>query len=148
MVADARSDALTRALEQQQDRLRSFLTSVEGLCGERARRNGNVAFERECTRIAMRGFRNAEHALAVELSSGTLRIVTTDAWPLGAVDPTSDQLASIGDTSNGAVYSMLAARDRLVVRARILQRSRRHVHRSIGAEEQGTTVADRSRRPG
>ena len=116
LVADARSDALTRALEQQQDRLRSFLTSVESLCGERVSETAR-GLRTECTRIALRGFRNAERALAVELYSGSRRVVATDAWPAGAVAPTSDRLASIGDISNSAVYSMQAERDRLVVRA-------------------------------
>src|SRR5213593_3798520 len=71
LVADSRGDALTRALERQQDRLQAFLTSVESLCGERAAARGAVAFERECARVALRGFRNAEHAIAVELYSGS-----------------------------------------------------------------------------
>ena len=62
VVADSRGDALTRALERQQDRLQAFLTSVESLCGEHPARGG-VAFERECARVALRGFRNAEHAV-------------------------------------------------------------------------------------
>src|SRR5919108_2148865 len=70
VVADSRGDALTRALERQQDRLAAFLTSVESLCGERAARGG-IAFERECARVALRGFRSAEHAVAAELQSGT-----------------------------------------------------------------------------
>jgi signal transduction histidine kinase len=117
VVADSRGDALTRALERQQDRLEAFLTSVESLCGERAAR-GTVAFERECARVALRGFRNAEHAVAVELSSGTRRVVAADEWPEAAVPPAPPRLAAIADTGQGAsIYTMQATRERLAVRA-------------------------------
>jgi signal transduction histidine kinase/CheY-like chemotaxis protein len=116
VVADSRGDGLTRALERQQDRLQAFLTSVESLCGERAARGG-VAFERECARVALRGFRNAEHAVAAELYSGDHRVVAAEAWPDGAVPPTAPRLAVITDTGSGGLYTMQATRQRLAVRA-------------------------------
>jgi signal transduction histidine kinase/ActR/RegA family two-component response regulator len=103
VVADSRGDALTRALERQQDRLQAFLTSV--------------AFERECARVALRGFRSAEHAIAVELYSGSRRIVASDAWPDGAVAPEMPRLAAIVDTTLGSIYAMQATRQQMSVRA-------------------------------
>src|SRR5919197_1961714 len=109
LVADSRGDALTRALERQQDRLQAFLTSVESLCGERSAR-GTVAFERECARVALRGFRNAEHAVAAELYSGTRRVVAAEEWPESAVAPVPPRLAAMGETTQGAtIYAMQAA---------------------------------------
>src|SRR5438876_2306940 len=103
LVADSRGDALTRALERQQDRLQAFLSSVVSLCGERAGRGG-VAFERECARVALRGFRNAEHAVAVELYSGPRRIVAADKWPDTAAVPAAPRLAAIGGSDRGVIY--------------------------------------------
>jgi signal transduction histidine kinase len=116
VVADSRGDALTRALERQQDRLQAFLTSVESLCGERAAR-GAVAFERECARVALSGFRNAEHAVAVELYSGPRRVVATEPWPETATPPTPPRLAAISGLDNSPVYTMQATRQELAVRA-------------------------------
>jgi signal transduction histidine kinase len=114
VVADSRGEALTRALERQQDRLQAFLTSVESLCGERASRGG-IVFERECARVALRGFRNAEHAVAVELYSDTRRVVAAEAWPEAAVAPTAPRLAVIADTGQNAIYTMQARRQQLAV---------------------------------
>jgi signal transduction histidine kinase/ActR/RegA family two-component response regulator len=116
VVADSRGDALTRALERQQDRLQAFLTSVESLCGERAA-SGAVAFERECARVALRGFRNAEHAVAVELYSGPRRVVAAETWPETAAPPTPPRLAAIGGLDDSAIYTMQATRQQLAVRA-------------------------------
>src|SRR5204862_840385 len=116
LVADSRGDALTRALERQQDRLQAFLTSVESLCGERAGRGG-IAFERECARVALRGFRSAEHAVAVELYSGPRRVVAAERWPDAAVVPSAPRLAAIGGSGNGAIYTMQATKQQLSVRA-------------------------------
>jgi signal transduction histidine kinase len=116
VVADSRADALTRALERQQDRLQAFLMSVESLCGERAARGG-VVFERECARVAMRGFRNAEHAIAVELYSASRRVVAAEEWPATAVPPMAPHLAAIGDSTLGAIYTMQATRQGLALRA-------------------------------
>ncbi|PYR03061.1 MAG: hypothetical protein DMF97_02850 [Acidobacteria bacterium] len=116
VVADSRGDALTRALERQQDRLQAFLTSVESLCGEHPARGG-VAFERECARVALRGFRNAEHAVAVELYSGPRRVVAAETWPETATPPTPPRLAVIGGLDDSAIYTMQATRQQLAVRA-------------------------------
>jgi signal transduction histidine kinase/ActR/RegA family two-component response regulator len=116
VVADSRGDALTRALERQQDRLLAFLTSVESLCGEHPARGG-VAFERECARVALRGFRNAEHAVAVELYSGPRRVVAAETWPETATPPTPPRLAVIAGLDDGAIYTMQATRQQLAVRA-------------------------------
>jgi signal transduction histidine kinase/CheY-like chemotaxis protein len=116
VVADSRGDALTRALERQQDRLQAFLTSVESLCGERASR-GSVVFERECARVALRGFRNAEHAVAVELYSGTRRVVAAEEWPAAALPPIAPRLAVIANADADAIYTMQASRQSLSVRA-------------------------------
>src|SRR5947207_7042605 len=116
LVADSRGDALTRALERQQDRLQAFLTSVESLCGERVGRGG-VAFERECARVALRGFRSAEHAVAVELYSGPRRVVAAEQWPGAAAVPAAPRLAAIGGSDGGAIYTLQATRQQLAVRA-------------------------------
>src|SRR5438552_1732858 len=116
VVADSRGDALTRALERQQDRLQAFLTSVESLCGEHPARGG-VAFERECARVALRGFRNAEHAVAVELYSGPRRVVAAETWPETATPPAPPRLAVIGGLADGAIHTMQATRQPLAVRA-------------------------------
>jgi signal transduction histidine kinase/ActR/RegA family two-component response regulator len=116
VVADSRGDALTRALEHQQDRLQAFLTSVESLCGERGSR-GSIVFERECARVALRGFRNAEHAVAAELYSGTRRVVAAEEWPEAAIPPTPPRLASIANANKDPIYTMQASRQTLSVRA-------------------------------
>jgi signal transduction histidine kinase/CheY-like chemotaxis protein len=116
VVADSRGDALTRALERQQDRLQAFLTSVESLCGERAVR-GSVAFERECARVALRGFRSAEHAVAAELYSGSRRVVAAERWPDTAAVPAAPRLAAIESSDSGSIYTMQATRQQLSVRA-------------------------------
>jgi hypothetical protein len=66
IVADGREQALTRALERQHDRIRAFVGSVESLCGESVTYRA-LDFENECVRVALRGFRSAERAAAVEL---------------------------------------------------------------------------------
>jgi signal transduction histidine kinase/CheY-like chemotaxis protein len=106
IVADGREQALTRALERQHDRIRAFVGSVESLCGESVTYRA-LDFENECVRVALRGFRSAERAAAVELRYRGRRIAVSGPWPKGVTFPEGDQqLAAVAPREAGDVYSM------------------------------------------
>ena len=118
IIADAREQSLTRTLYRQRDRMQAFLASARSLCGESTSAR-TVGWEPECIRVALRGYRQAEGAVAVELWSGTRRVVTTGAWPSGAtVPPTASQpLASIAPIGGAPVYALEASFGRLRLRS-------------------------------
>jgi signal transduction histidine kinase/CheY-like chemotaxis protein len=118
VAAREREQALVRLLEQRQDRMRAFLGSVESLCGERTPR-GTFAFERECVRVALGGFRTAEHADAADLSYGTRLLSRQGQWPAGTPAIPDGQLAAVAPDPAGASYSMRAARGSLTVQVRL-----------------------------
>jgi signal transduction histidine kinase/ActR/RegA family two-component response regulator len=117
VAAHERGQALTRLLEQRQDRMRAFLGSVESLCGER-NPSGSLAFDRECVRVALHGFQTAEHADAADLSYGSRLLARLGSWPDGTPAVAVGQLATLsGDPAVG--YVMRAARGRLAVHMRV-----------------------------
>ena len=59
--ADQTAGALTRLVEQRQERARGFLSSVASLCGETTP-SGRTAWEVECAGRALGEFWNTEHA--------------------------------------------------------------------------------------
>jgi signal transduction histidine kinase/CheY-like chemotaxis protein len=118
VAAREREQALRRLLDQRQSRMRAFLGSVESLCGERTPR-GNVAWERECVRVALSGFQTAEHADAVDLSYGTRLLARQGQWPDGTPLLEPGQLAAVAGDPTAGSYSMKAARGRLTVRVRL-----------------------------
>ncbi len=114
-VADARQQQLFGVFGQRQDRMTAFLASVESLCAERAP-SGGLGWEPECVRVALTGFRSAEHATAAELRYRARRLAASGKWS----DPTNvvgtGELAEFGrDTDQ---LTMVVARGNLVLRAR------------------------------
>ncbi len=118
IVADAREQSVTRTLERQRDRMAAFLSSVESLCGERTPRR-TTAWEPECVRDALSGFRSAERAVAVELRYAGKRLAVTGPWPKTSQFPTSQsgQLTVITPARAASTYTMQADKGRLVIRA-------------------------------
>lgn len=117
LAARERGQALVRLLEQRQDRMRTFLGSVESLCGERTPR-GSFAWEQECVRVALGGFQTGEHAEAADLSYGTRLLARHGSWPEGPPIVPAGQLATISGDPAGS-YTMHAGRGRLAVRVRV-----------------------------
>jgi signal transduction histidine kinase/CheY-like chemotaxis protein len=118
IIADAREEALTRTLYRQHDRMQAFLASVQSLCAESTSAR-TMGWERECVRVALSGFRQAERAVAVELGFGTKRVVVTGPWPRGVTFPPSpsEQLASVAPVDGPSIYTMQATQGALRVRA-------------------------------
>ena len=116
-VAQARQQATIRLLERRQERLNAFLASLESLCGERNPR-GVLSLERECMRVALVGLRTAERATAVELRSGTRRLVARGSWRTPVESPEVGALAAMAEVDGHTEYTMRTRRGRLTLRAR------------------------------
>ena len=116
VVAQERDHALVHLLRHRQERMDAFLQSVESLCGERSR-GGTIGWERECVRVALTGFRNAERVPAATLSYRGRRLATWGAWPLDGIASPAP-LADIAGRAGEGDYTMKAARGPLALRAR------------------------------
>ena len=117
VAAAAREQGFVRTLNQRLARMRSFLASVESLCGERKPRGG-FAYEPECVRVALGGFRTSEQALGADLYYGERRLVSRGTRVQTSELPGPDVLAAIASTAGGGEYVMRARRGRLSVAAR------------------------------
>ena len=71
--AEQTAGALTRLVEQRQERAHGFLSSVQSLCGETTP-SGRTAWERECAGRALGEFRNTEHARGAQFQYRRRRI--------------------------------------------------------------------------
>ena len=116
VVADAREYALTRDLQNQHDRLRAFLTSLDSLCGERVTTRA-IDWELECVHVALTGFQRAERAFAVELRNGPRRVASIGTVPRDVSFRSPMQLAAVVEAPSGTGYVMQVAEGREVVRA-------------------------------
>ncbi|HJZ71868.1 MAG TPA: ATP-binding protein [Vicinamibacterales bacterium] len=116
VVADAREYALTRDIESQHDRLSTFLTSLDSLCGERVTSRA-IDWELECVHVALTGFQRAERATAVELRNGPRRIASIGAVPRDVSFTNTTQLAALVELPTGPGYVMQVAQGRALVRA-------------------------------
>jgi hypothetical protein len=93
-----------------------FLASVESLCGEQAP-SGAFGWETGCVRVAVLGWRDAEHATAAELRYRTRRLMSRGSWRQTVSFP-AGQLAAVTGTDGGNEFVMRAVRGGLTLRGR------------------------------
>jgi signal transduction histidine kinase/CheY-like chemotaxis protein len=113
LVADSRGRELTDLLARRQQRLESFLNSLENLCGERNRR-GEFNFEEQCIRSAVGGLHRAESATTTNLYARG-RLLVHQGRTAAISPPYFGELARIEGAAGTGRYSMRAARANLEV---------------------------------
>jgi len=112
-VARSRDRELQDFLQRRQQRLESFLTSLETLCAER-NPSGSLGLEDQCLRAAVGGLHRSERATTTDIRYRERRRIVEGVRT--SIDtPFPGQLAKINARSGHGQYAMRAARGELSV---------------------------------
>jgi len=107
LVAQSRERELVDMLTHRQERLASFLQSMQLLCGEDAGMGG-FGWQDECVSTAVGGFHRSERALSTDVSYRARRLAQIGP-PLTVAPPRPAELIRIAAVAGVGQYSMSAA---------------------------------------
>jgi signal transduction histidine kinase len=108
-AAHARAQALTRMLQNRQQRAEGFLEGAHNLCAESSG-PGRYAWALDCLLPMLDAFRAAEGAASASIRSGD-RVIATSGTPVPADIPAHDALARVTWHKGRPAYVMRANRD-------------------------------------